>query len=115
MRCSRFSLPLAMAVVVSGTAGLACAASSDEELSPNEFAVLSRVLNAKVALDSNDLNAVRQMQKGYVARTGRPLTRQDVNSLMRVATQANAYYSELAKSMLISWDSEQYHTTTQFD
>lgn len=113
---SRFTLKLAMAVVVFGTT--ACfifAATSDEEFSPSEFAVLSRVVYKKGPLDSNDLNALRQMMKGYVARTGRPLTRQDVNSLMEAATQANAYYYELAKSMLISWDGEQYQTTKAFD
>src|ERR1035438_1842260 len=114
---SRFALKLATAVVVFGTTAcfIYAGATPDEEFSPSEFAVLSRVLYKRGPLDPNDLNALRQMMKGYVARTGRPLTRQDVNSLMESATQANAYYYELAKSMLISWDSEQYQTTKAFD
>lgn len=116
MASSRFALTLAIAVVVSGTtAFFMCGASSSEELSPSEFAVLSRVLHKEGTVDSKDLNALRQMMKGYVSRTGHPLTRLDVNSLMRAATQANAYYAELAKSMLISWDSQQYQTTKAFD
>jgi hypothetical protein len=69
----------------------------------------------KEALDSNDLNGLRKMMEGFVSRTGHRFSRQDVNALAKAGAQSDAYYYELAMSMLLSWDAGHYYTTKKFD
>ena len=91
------------------------AAVNKDELTPEEFSVLSSVINNRQPLQESDLNALRTMVKSYYARTKHYFTGQDVKSLTGGIVTANSYYYALAQSMLISWDSGQYQTTKDFD
>jgi hypothetical protein len=89
--------------------------SAADQLSPNEFSVLSGVLSKKEPLEQGDLNSLREMMENYNSRTGHRISRQDIAVLTKVFATSNQYYYELAASMLISWDSGTYQTTKEFD
>ncbi len=112
-------VPMFLFIVASITFGFAVSGPSSgstaDQLTPNEFSVLSATLSKKEPLKGGDLNSLREMLKGYASRTGHPVSRKEITVVTEAFNTSTAYYDELNQSMLLSWDTGQFQTTKQFD
>ncbi len=87
------------------------------DLSPDEVEIQSRVMAKahRERLAPSDLEELRIMLGRYVKRSGRYLTKGEYESFVYAMRLSADYQYELGKSVLQSWDSRQYMTTTRFD